>query len=100
MVINAEHPYTKFFTLWLDGEPIDDVFQYDTTLQVAAVGKEETARLFAWGLARSGGAGLQIGEEYEVRGGMFVRDVEGDFEVRIAKECPSRIQEEMQKWGR
>ena len=98
MLINAEHLYTKYFAISLDGVEIKHYFQYDTLAKVAAVGREETSALFDWDLERSGRAQLTIGEEYEIRGGVFVRDVAGDYRVRVAEGCPDRISDEIERW--
>ena len=99
MVISAEHPYTKYFTLWLDGEQITQYFQYDTVGKIASVVKEETGKLFAWDFARLNRTGIEISEEYEIRGSLFVRDVAGDFEVRVNRGCPPRVSDEILKWS-
>lgn len=97
MILNIEHPYTKFFTLCLDGEEWKQYFQYDTTRKIVALGKDDTAKLFAWDLARSHTVGMTISESYEIAAGLFVRDVKAAFTLRISDKCPSEIRAELLK---
>ena len=97
MILNYDHPYTEFFTIWLDGEEFTHYFQYDTTRKVAALGKEETAKLFAWDLSRSYKAGITIGGSYEIKADHFVRDVEADFQLRFSNKCPSGVRDDLLK---
>jgi hypothetical protein len=91
MILNAEHPYTKFFTLHLDGDIQQPYFQYDTILKIVALGKDETAKLLAWEIARAYKAKLVISESYEINPGMFVRDVQADFTLQFSAKCPSNV---------
>lgn len=97
MILNFQHPYTKFFTVWLDGEKFTQFFQYDTTRKVAALGKDDTDLLFAWAVSRSYKAGMSIGEYYEIQADHFVRDVEADFTLLFSDDCPPRVREELLK---
>lgn len=95
MILSIEHPYTKFFTIWLDGEELKQYFQYDTTRKIIALGKDITAKLLDWDLARTYKAGMTIGESYEIAASLFVRDVEADFSLRFSDKCPSHIKAEL-----
>ncbi len=95
MILQAEHPYTKYFTLHLDGEVQQPYFQFDTTLKVVALGKDETAKLLAWEIVRACKSKLVISESYEIMPGMFVRDVQADFTLQFSENCPSNIREQL-----
>ena len=95
MIINAENPYAKYFTIHIDGEIQQPYFQYDTTLKVAALGKDETVKLLAWDIGRAYKAKLMIGESYEIKPSMFVRDVKADFQLQFSEKCPPLIREQI-----
>lgn len=95
MIIKAEHPFAKYFTIHIDGEMQRPYFQYDTTLKVAALGKDETTRLLGWDIGRVGKVKLIISESYEITPGMFVRDVQADFQLQISEKCPANIREQL-----
>ena len=97
MILNFQHPYTKFFSVWLDGEKFSQFFQYDTTRKEAALGKDDTDKLFAWGVSRSYKAGISIGEYYEIQADYFVRDVVANFQLQFSDDCPSRVRDELLK---
>lgn len=91
MILQADHPFTKFFTISIDGEIQQPYLQYDTTLKVAALCKDETAKLLDWEVGRAYRAKLLISESYEIKPGMFVRDVQADFQMQFSEKCPSNI---------
>jgi hypothetical protein len=93
MIIKAEHPFAKYFTIEIDGESQRPFVQYDTTLKIAALGKDETARLLGWEIGRVSKTKLIISESYEITPGMFVRDVQADFDLQISEKCPTNIRE-------
>ena len=95
MIIKAEHPYVKYFTLYIDGEIQKPFVQYDTTLKIAALCKAETARLRDWEIGRAYKNKLTIGESYEIRPSMFVRDVQADFQLQFSENCPPNIKEQI-----
>jgi hypothetical protein len=95
MIIKAEHPYVKYFTINIDGEIQQPYVQYDTTLKIAALCKAETARLLDWEIGRAYRAKLIIGESYEIRPSMFVRDVQADFQLQFSEKCPLNIREQI-----
>jgi hypothetical protein len=95
MMIQAEHPYAKYFTIHIDGEIQQPFVQYDTTLKVAALCKAETARLLDWEIGRAYKAKLIISDSYEIRASMFVRDVQADFQLQFSANCPSHIREQI-----
>jgi hypothetical protein len=79
----------------IDGDIQQSYVQYDTILKVAALGKDETATLLAWEIARAYQAKLVISESYEITPGMFVRDVQADFQLPVLENCPSNIRERL-----
>jgi hypothetical protein len=95
MIIKAEHPYAKYFTIHIDGEIQQPYVQYDTTLKVAALCKGETSRLLGWEIGRAYKAKLVISDSYEIRPSMFVRDVQADFQLQFSAKCPSNIREQI-----
>jgi hypothetical protein len=95
MIIQAEHPYVKYFTLHIDGEVQKPYVQYDTSLKIAALCKGETARLLDWEIGRAHKAKLTIGESYEIRPSMFVRDVQADFQLQFSDSCPPAIRQQI-----
>ena len=97
MIIKAENPFAKYLTIDIDGEIQHPFVQYNTTLKVAALGKDETDKLLGWDIGRVCKAKLTISESYEITPGIFVRDVQADFHVQIAAECPPRIRDQILK---
>ena len=97
MIIKAEHPFAKYFTLHIDGEEQGPYLQYDTTLKIAALGKDETAELLGWDIGRVCKAKLAISESYEITPGMFVRDVQADFQLQISEKCPAHIKDQISR---
>ncbi len=95
MIIKAEHPFAKYFTIHIDGEIQRPYVQYNTTLKVAALGKDETAKLLGWDIGRACKTKLLISESYEITPGMFVRDVQADFHLQISEKCPANIREQL-----
>jgi hypothetical protein len=95
MIIKAEHPYVKYFTINIDGEIQQPYVQYDTTMKIAALYKAQTARLLDWEIGRVYKAKLTVGESYEIRPSMFVRDVQADFQLQFSENCPSNIREQI-----
>jgi hypothetical protein len=93
MIIKAEHPFAKYFTIHIDGEVQRPYFQYDTARKIAALGKDETAELLGWDIGRASKAKLLISESYEITPGMFVRDVQADFQLQVSEKCPAEIKE-------
>ena len=60
-----------------------------------ALGKDETTRLLGWDIGRVGKVRLIISQSYEITPGMFVRDVQADFQLQISEKCPANIREQL-----